>query len=440
MKAEWIIIEMMAIFIDGLTYIYFLNSRFTSKFESILPQIFGWLAMAVWGLTATFLDFQSYLYDGMIYVIVLAYLFLTKYGTLGQKLFGTVLTLALSIGSSLAGAGLASIIMATNVKDTLLYQDSSRLLAMILIKVFQVVLFYILAKKHYRLRELQKRPLIVLTCAASMVFICFLFMFSSLSDIGDNTNNMLVRLAVGLMIILIGIFSMYEMFIREETRNIDLSTRLQRLEMESQYFKELGVIQADLRTWRHEYKNNLIALRALVEDGSLDKTLEYLDRISIESFQERAMLHTGNPVLDAVVSSKLMLARSCGIDIGIHVVYPENNSIEDNDLCAIAGNLLDNAIEACERMSSSEQTRSLVFSLLVQGKNLSLSIINSYDGEIKRVGKKFLTIKDDQFHGIGLQYVDSIVDKYQGHVLREYKDGIFETHVMLPLIPEQKKD
>jgi len=440
MKTEWILIEIIAIFIDGLTKVYFLNSRFASKHETIVPQLFAWLGLVAWGLAATFLDFPSYLYDGMTYVLIIAYLFLTKYGTFGQKLFGTVLTLALSIGSSLAGAGLASLIMTTSVKNTLLYQDSSRLLAIILIKIIQVILFYSLAKKHYRLRELQKKPVVVLTCAAIMIFVCLLFMFFNLSDFDEQTNYMMVWLAVVLLFILIGIFLMYEMFIREETRNIDLNTRLQRLELESQFFKELDVIQTDIRTWRHEYKNNLIALRALVEDDVQDKTLEYLDSISVESFQECAMLQTGNPVLDAVVSSKLMFARSNGIEVSVQVVYPENNIIEDNDLCAIAGNLLDNAIEACERMSNNEQTRSIVFSLLVQGKNLSLSILNSYDGEIKRAGKRFLTVKNDQFHGIGLQYVDSIVDKYQGHVLREYQDGIFETHVFLPLVPIQREE
>jgi sensor histidine kinase regulating citrate/malate metabolism len=277
----------------------------------------------------------------------------------------------------------------------------------------------------------------VLTCSAIMVIACFLAILFNLSGFDENINNILTWLAVGLLFIIIGIILMYEMFAREEIRNIDLAIRLQHLELEAQFFKELDVMQAELRTWRHEYKNNLIALRALIKSSSKAKTLEYLDKISIESFKEDALLQTGNLILDAVVSAKLMYAHSKGIEISIQAVYPENNVIEDNDLCAIAGNLLDNAIEACERMKHSEQKRYIIFSILVQGKNLSLSIQNSYGGEIKRAGKKFLTHKNDQFHGFGLAYVDSIVDKYQGNVLHEYKDGIFKTHVMLPLIPAQ---
>jgi signal transduction histidine kinase len=367
-------------------------------------------------------------------MIILTYLLLTKYGSFGQKLFGLVLAFAISIGSSLAGAGLASLITNVSMTHTQVYQDSSRLLALILIKAIEIILFYGLAKRHYSLRVLQRKPVIVLTCAVIMIFSCFLFIFFNLSNFDEQANYILIWLAAGMLFILIGVFVMHEMFIREETRNINLSSRLQRLEMESHFFKELGAIQTDLRTWRHEYKNNLLALRALVEEGSSEKTLDYLDKISGESFQENIMLHTGNTVLDAVVSSKLMLARSAGIEVSIQAVYPEINQIEDNDLCAIVGNLLDNAIEACERMSKTEKNRFITFSLLIKGKNLVISILNSYNGEIKRAGDRYLTVKGNSLHGIGIQYIDSIVEKYQGHVLRKYQDGVFETHVMLPLI------
>ena len=438
MKTEWIVIEMTAVLIDGLTKVYFLSSRYTSKYKSIAPQLLALACFVGWGTCATLNSFPTLFYDSMDYMLVLVYLILTKQSSFMQKLFGWVMTIALAFSSSLAGAGLASLISNVNMEHTLLYQDSARLLAIIFIKTFQVVLFYGLAKKHYNLRGVQKKPVIVLTCAALIVFVCLLFLFVNISDFNEQSNFLLIWLAIGLLFILIGIFILYEMFIREEVRNIDLTTRLQRLELETHFFKELEIMLNDLRTWRHEYKNNLVALHALINDGSSEKMLDYLEKMSIETFRETAMLQTGNTVLDAVVSSKLMLAHSKGIDVNIHAVYPEINTIEDNDLCAIAGNLLDNAIEACERMGLSENLRFISFSLLVKSRNLMLSIVNSYEGNIKRVGDKILTIKENEYHGIGIRYVDSLVDKYKGYVLREYQNGIFETHVMLPLIKDGK--
>jgi len=434
MKIEWVFIELIAIFIDGLTRVYFLNSRYVSKQESFRPQILTWLCLVGWGTIATMLGFHTLISEGVTYVILLAYLFLTKHGTILQRIFGFVLLEALTIGISLLGAGLATAITNSNVQETLQYQENSRLFAIILIKAMQIIIIFTLAKKRYRLFSLKKKPAIVLTCATIIILASLLVILFNLSGFSDQTNLVLVWLAAGLLIVLIVIFIMYEMFVREETRNIDLSTRIQRLEMETHFFSELDAIQTDLRTWRHEYKNNLVAIRALVESGSLQKTLDYIDGISSTSLLDSAMLYTGNTVLDAVINSKLILARSRGINVNIQAVYPESISINDNDLCAIAGNLLDNAIEACMRMSENGNSRFITISILLKGKNLALSIINSYNGEIKRAGSKLLTVKNTQFHGIGIQYVDSIVGKYQGHVLREYKDGVFETHVMLPLV------
>jgi hypothetical protein len=119
----------------------------------MLPQFFSWLCLVVWGLAATFLNLPQLLYEVIIYSILLAYLLLAKNGSFWEKLFGTIVTLAITLGSSLAGAGLASMIMATNVNNTLLYQDISRLLAIILIKIIQVILFYSLAIQHFQLQK-----------------------------------------------------------------------------------------------------------------------------------------------------------------------------------------------------------------------------------------------------------------------------------------------
>ncbi|MDR0382192.1 MAG: GHKL domain-containing protein [Oscillospiraceae bacterium] len=437
MNVEWIVIETIAVLVENLAAIYFLHSRYVSKYKSMTPQLYAWLCSVVWGLSATFLSLPFY--DYIACGILMAYLCLAKQGKVFQKLFDIVLVEALKIGTSLAGASLAAFLSNVTIEDTRKYQDPPRLLAMIFIKSIQLILFYVLAKKQFNLHSTKKKPIFILSGAVILAFLCLSSILLNLSKFDATTNDMLIWLAVGLLFILIGTFLMYEVFVHEETRNIDLSTSLQRLQLESNFFKELDAMYAGIRTWRHEYKNNIIALQALINNGKSKEALEYLEKISTETIiQENAMLQTGNPVLDAVVSTKLRLAQSHGIEINIQAVYPENNRIADNDICAIIGNLLDNAIEACERMNDIGASKFISFSLLMKGKNLLLSIKNSFDGEVKKIGESYLTLKDKRFHGIGIQYVNSIVEKYQGHILYEYDDNVFETHVILPLISIQE--
>ena len=101
---------------------------------------------------------------------------------------------------------------------------------------------------------------------------------------------------------------------------------------------------------------------------------------------------------------------------------------------AIVGNLLDNAIEACERMGEEDGKRFIEFSLLVKGRNMVLIIGNSFNGELKRSGNRYLSMKRGSFHGIGLKHVDSIVEKYSGQIVRDVKGRFFETCVVLPIL------
>jgi len=369
---------------------------------------------------------------------MLAFLYYAKQGRLWQKLLNLVLLQALIAAISLIGAGLASVMTNVSISHTLMYQDTSRLLAIVFIKALQVALLYILAKKDSGTHILKKKSTILLAVTVVIIFLCTILLLSSIHDFDYSLNRTLTWLALGFLAILVVIFLLYEMFVREEITNIDLTTRLQRLELESNYFKEIDAIHAEFRTWRHEYNNNMIALRKLIEHNDNDKAIEYIDGMMQNPARDADILHTGNLVLDAVASSKLWIARSKGIDISVQAVYPESNNIENNDLCAIVGNLLDNAIEACLRIKEESINKFIVFSLLIKGKNMTISVSNSYEGILKKDGDHYLTDKDRRFHGIGMQYVDSIVDKYQGHVLREHTDGVFETHVMIPLISAQE--
>lgn len=435
MNREWIIVETVSMLVDNLVCIYFLNSRFKSKYRSFWPQLGVWTLLVVCGLIAT--NSAITIYSIIIYSIMFMYLLIFKYGTILQKIFGVLMVCSIEIGTSIIGAGLASSVKSTTIAHTLEYQDTSRLLAMLFIKMMQVVVFYILSKRHENIRDLQKGPVIVLSGVVLVDFI-FLFlvrMYVEFTDLQAQQNKLLVWLAIGALLVIVAVFMIYELFIREEMKYVELAMKLQRTKLEANYLKEIDNIYSDMRTWQHDYKNNLNALRILVDNAETRKALEYIDNMYGETYKSTIMLQTGNLALDAIVSSKLCLARSHNIEVTMQAVYPENNFISDNELCALVGNLLDNAIEACIHMEDAAERKFIDFSLLVKKKNLLISVCNSYNNEIQCRGNRYITTKKEPFHGIGISHIDAIVAKHQGHVLRSHENGVFETHIMLPLIP-----
>ncbi|MCL2628193.1 MAG: GHKL domain-containing protein [Oscillospiraceae bacterium] len=437
MTTQWFVIGIFTIMVENFSYTFFFHRRFNSKYNVTFMPILLWLSASAWGVFVYFLSLNS-LYDVGILVIYSAYIFIFKLGSIIQKLLNFLLAIALTLGSSLVGAGVASLLTDVTISHTLQYQDTSRLLALIFIKSLQVILFYVFSSKRFNIKSIKKTSTLLSSLLVVLILSCLFLIFTGINEFDTELNNTLVWLSTGLLLLLISVFILYEMFMREESSNIELSTKLQRLELESAHYKELDTIHADIRKWRHEYNNNIIALKSLVESGDSKKTLEYISTISNIAMQDTITLQTGNLVLDAVVSSKLWYADSLGIDVSIHAIYPKDNHIDDNDMCAIAGNLLDNATEACIRINDDKRKKFISFSLLAKGKNLVISVVNSYEGQIKKKGTRFITDKDERFHGFGIQYLDSIVDKYEGQVLREYADGVFETHILIPLIPKSE--
>ncbi|MDR1299515.1 MAG: ATP-binding protein [Oscillospiraceae bacterium] len=228
---------------------------------------------------------------------------------------------------------------------------------------------------------------------------------------------------------------MYDLFSKLERRNIELSNKAQRANAEITFNNEIKAMHADLQIWRHEYKNNLIAIRGHIESGDLPGAIDYIDSLAGNQIIGRPMIHTGNPAIDAVTNSKLWLAQSRGIYVSAQSLFPDSGvaRVTEGDLCSIIGNLLDNCIEACGRVTEGER-KFINFELLVKGDNIFLSIYNSYSGKILRDGEDFLTVKDRPYGGIGIKYVDSILAEYEGYALREYNNGVFATQVMIPLL------
>ena len=435
MGFDWIIVHIVAILAETFACIYFLHSRYAPKFNSYAPEIVCGVAIISWGAISYFAGLQVYDYG---FVLLLSfYIFATKLGGFFQKLIGVTLLLAIMLGTSLAGAGIVAAIMGTTIEATLETQDTSRLVSLIFIKTIQVSLLYLLSKKHVPNRKLGKIPTTIIGLVTAIIFVFVMVLRASIDtpDVNTVQSGLFVLTSIVLLLITISVFMMNELFVMEEAKNANLAISLQRMELERGFFNEIDTIYKDIRAWRHEYRNNLIALRNLIHLEDKEKILAYIDKISGEPLRFETTLQTGNLILDAIVSSKLGLAQKKGIEVAVQAVYPKSNTIEDNDLCTIVGNLLDNAIEACGEAGPSSERRYIDFSLLVKGKNLVISVHNSFFHEIRQNNGRYESSKVGPHHGIGLGLIDSTVNKYGGHVMRWHENSVFITNIIIPLVP-----
>ena len=204
---------------------------------------------------------------------------------------------------------------------------------------------------------------------------------------------------------------------------------------------EVQNIYQTMRAWRHDYHNHMQSIKALIEMDKMKELSEYLDNLEKDLDSIDIAIRTGNVGLDAILSSKVSIARKNNIEVNCTAKVPQNLSVGDVHLCAIVGNLMDNAIEACEKMkvdaggSGSEGLAAPRFIRVYIGvfkSQLYISVTNSTKEKKRRRLSELVTSKLGE-HGFGLRRIDKITEKYGGYVNRKNEPGVFATEVMLPL-------
>ena len=216
-----------------------------------------------------------------------------------------------------------------------------------------------------------------------------------------------------------------------EKKNIEYQNRL--LERQVQ---EVQNIYMTMRGWRHDYHNHLQSMKAYVKMGQYEKLDEYLALLEQDLDQVNQLIESGNVNLDAILNSKISLALKNGIEVDYKATCPEELTVSDIDLCALIGNLIDNAVEACEKLPEGER-RFIRLYIGVLKKQLYISITNATNEVVRKLDSEYITNKRGN-HGHGLKRINLVVDKYEGYINRQNEPGVFVTEIMLPLFVHGK--
>ncbi|MBQ7944172.1 MAG: GHKL domain-containing protein [Lachnospiraceae bacterium] len=195
--------------------------------------------------------------------------------------------------------------------------------------------------------------------------------------------------------------------------------------------EEMNDIYMTMRGWRHDYHNHMQAIKAHLEAGQIAEANEYVDKMDDELDRIDFEYKTGNIGVDAILNSKLSLAKKHSIEIKCDTVLHSKISIPQIDLCVLLGNLVDNAIEACDKLEDG-QRRFLRIYMCIRQSQLYISVTNATNEVIRKLDKDYISNKRGN-HGHGLKRINLTVEKYGGYINRQNEPGVFVTEIMLPL-------
>lgn len=195
--------------------------------------------------------------------------------------------------------------------------------------------------------------------------------------------------------------------------------------------EEVENMYRQMRGVKHDLKHHIQTMKAHLIMNQYKELEEYLNELGEDLDIVDTVIKTGNIRIDAVLNSKLAVARARGININAKAIVPAELEINEVDICVIIGNLLDNAIEACEKEKEKDKQFIRVYIDILK-QQLYIYISNSMTDDIQKSGERYITTKNGS-HGFGLLRIDRVVKKYGGYLNRQHEEGVFATEIMLPL-------
>lgn len=219
--------------------------------------------------------------------------------------------------------------------------------------------------------------------------------------------------------------------VENEPQNLESADMYMKLK--EKYYKDLENMHEKYDVFLHDIRHMLRTIAALSEEGNCEEIGNIVGkmRTTLSSIDEQ--LVCGHKILNALFTERRAYAKDRGVKLELKISEPLYfNAIDDLDLIALMGNLLDNAIEA-ETLSTSKEGISCNIHMVSSGRHMVIQVENSC--EEKKNGKIKLMKQQERIgdkHGIGLASVQEIVRKYGGIYEGGQTAGRYSVKIILP--------
>ena len=205
--------------------------------------------------------------------------------------------------------------------------------------------------------------------------------------------------------------------------------RLQILEMqESQFAAQQRYIKATERV-RHDFRQSVMTLSELYEAGDQEALGSYLRQYVKSLPASEVTTFCENTALNALLNFYVHITEQNHIRFTVHVNLDNRQQIADVDLCNMVGNILENAVIACQRT----EPRFIQLSILAEEDvQLYIVAVNSFDGKVRKKGEKYLSANREG-SGLGLASISSTAEKYGGPAQFSHDSNRFYSNIAIPL-------
>ena len=304
-----------------------------------------------------------------------------------------------------------------------------------LILVYAVI-FTILALMELNLKKdleelhITRRELLVVIIIAASVFAMSNLSYLDQNGLFSGTFVMDIFI-IRTLVDLSGIAVLYAYHVQVKEIQIRFEKETLHNIMEMQY-KNYQLSKENIDMVNQKYHDLKHQINLLKTQAYVGKSTSYLEKMEREIRVYETQNKTGNQILDAVLTNKAMICQNKEIELKFIVDGGALSFMEDMDVSALFGNMLDNAIESAEKQQ--EKQKRLIWLYVTKEKQfVRIRTENYCDEKIRfKNGMPVTTKKDRHLHGYGMKSIKSTVEKYHGSVVAAQENNWFELKILLP--------
>lgn len=245
---------------------------------------------------------------------------------------------------------------------------------------------------------------------------------------------MLGSIILCLLILLVMLAFLAFVKVEEYTGRIRMQEReMQKAIYSTDYYRKLEKVNDENRKYIHNIEHYMKAIAGLVNENNNREVINIIEEMEKQALYVTKEIFCTDKIVNGVVSEKNGEAKNKNIEFRVNIEPTADLTfLDDIDKIGILGNLLDNAMEAAGKC---RDNKSVALDIYTSNNNhfIVLNIQNTSETAPLKRGTRFLSTKKNQEnHGIGLEYVKNVVAKYQGFLNIKYEDGVYYVRVIIP--------
>lgn len=339
-----------------------------------------------------------------------------------ERLFYSVMFIVIALVSELLPITILYMLDLGTPTDQL-SSGKGRYIGMLISKIFLFWLsVYVIEYLKNKTRSIPLRNWMAIVLTP---FFSILILYTMFDPNRMNTKDTIIFIVatVGLLALNLFVFDFFDVYANQ----LKMALMEQQLKNDEDNYKLIEEKYNEIRTLRHDFKNQIAVANDMFEKGRTIEAIMHLNELQNKLSETSGVCYTGISAVDSIVNMKWQEALKYGIEYVTQITVTDKIELDDLLLCRIFANLLDNAIEGCERYNGDNKFISIRISQINSSLHISISnSSNQVDVNDLRTEKNDLSA-----HGLGVKSIKKAVEELNGIIAFKCECEIFSVDIII---------